>query len=443
MDLANLIPSFGNLALTVLAFILALIPIVTIHEFGHYIVGRWSGIRADVFSVGMGPTVFSRTDKHGTRWQIAAYPVGGYVKFHGDANAASANADDAALAGMDEAEKRTTLHGAPLWARAATVSAGPLANFVFSTLVFATMLFFAGIPTDPLTVDRVDTTIAGDLRSGDVVLAINGQPTPGLEGLFAYVDTLPDKSPLTWTVERDGQTVDVEALHPYPPLVSGVNARSAAIDAGLHLGDLIETVNGDPIASFGDLQEIVANGDGAALDLGINRSGERLNITLSPRRQDIPNADGSFETRWLIGIAGGLLFDPASRTPGLWDTLTGGADQVIYIIRASLTGLAQMIVGNISSCNMGGLISIAQTSGQAASQGAMSFVGFLAVLSTAIGLLNLFPIPVLDGGHLVFHAYEALAGKPPSERVLGWLMTIGLFVVLSAMLFGLMNDLMC
>ncbi|MEJ2023284.1 MAG: site-2 protease family protein, partial [Maritimibacter sp.] len=127
----------------------------------------------------------------------------------------------------------------------------------------------------------------------------------------------------------------------------------------------------------------------------------------------------------------------------LWDTLTGGVDQVIYIIRASLTGLAQMIVGNISSCNMGGLISIAQTSGQAASQGAMSFVGFLAVLSTAIGLLNLFPIPVLDGGHLVFHAYEALAGKPPSERVLGWLMTIGLFVVLSAMLFGLMNDLMC
>ncbi len=443
MELGNLIPSFGNLALTVLAFILALIPIVTIHEFGHYLVGRWSGIRADVFSVGMGPTLFSRTDKHGTRWQIAAYPIGGYVKFHGDANAASAMADDEQLSKMNDDERRTTLHGAPLWARAATVSAGPIANFIFSLVIFTTMIFWAGIPTDPLTVAKADTVIAGDLQPGDVVVAIAGQPTPALDTFPDYVDTLPDQSPLTWTVRRDGAEIEVQALHPYPPLVNSVNAKSAAMDAGLKAGDLIETVDSVPVATFHDLQQIVVKGNGATMDLGINREGERLHIALTPRRQDLPLADGSFDTRWLIGIGGGLLFEPATKAPGLWDSLKGGYDQVAYILRASLSGLGHMIAGKISSCNMGGIISIAQTSGQAASQGTMSFFGFLGVLSAGIGLLNLFPIPVLDGGHLIFHAWEAATGKPPSERVLGWLMSAGLIVVLSLMVFGLMNDLMC
>ncbi len=443
MELGNLIPSFGNLALTVLAFILALIPIVTIHEFGHYLVGRWSGIRADVFSVGMGPILFSRTDKHGTRWQIAAYPVGGYVKFHGDANAASAVGDDEQLSKMNDDERRTTLHGAPLWARAATVSAGPIFNFIFSIVIFTGMIFWAGIPTDPLTVARADTVIAGDLQPGDVVVAIADQPTPALDSFSDYIDTLPNKSRLSWTVRRDGTEIKVQALHPYPPLVNSVNAKSAAVDAGLKAGDLIETVDGVPMATFYDLQNIVLEGNGATMDLGINRGGERQHITLTPRRQDLPLPDGGFETRWLIGISGSLLFDPASKSPGLWDAITGGYDQLVYILRASLSGLGHMIAGKISSCNMGGLISIAQTSGQAASQGTMSFFGFLGVLSAGIGLLNLFPIPVLDGGHLIFHAWEAATGKPPSERVLGWLMSVGLIVVVSVMVFGLMNDLMC
>lgn len=443
MDLGNLIPSFGNFTLTVIAFILALIPIVTIHEFGHYIVGRWSGIQADVFSIGMGPALFSRTDKRGTKWQIAAYPVGGYVKFHGDANAASAVGDEAVLSGMSDAEKRTTLHGAPLWARAATVAAGPISNFIFSALIFIGIMYFTGIPTDPLTVAKVDSVVVGDLMPGDVIIAIDGKPTPALEEFSDYIDTLPDESPLNWTVERDGQQMTVSALHPYPPMVGAVNAKSAAIDAGLKVGDLIETVNGARIESFSDLQEIVVNGDGAELDLGINRGGEDMQITLTPRRMDIPTAEGGFDTRWLIGISGGLVFEPATRAPELWQTIWGGVDQVFYIIRASLSGLTHMIAGQISSCNMGGLISIAETSGQAVSQGTMSFFGFLAVLSTGIGLINLFPIPVLDGGHLIFHAYEAMSGKPPSDRVLGWLMTLGLFVVISLMAFGIMNDLTC
>lgn len=445
MDLASLIPSFGNLALTIVAFLLALIPIVAVHELGHYLVGRWSGIKADVFSIGAGPVLWSRTDKHGTRWQIAALPVGGYVRFHGDANAASGSADEDALSGMSAEERRSTLHGAPLWARASTVAAGPLINFIFSAVIFTGMALWTGIASDPLTVDKLKPVagLEGTLRPGDEIIAIAGRETPPLAEFGEYVDALPDESPLEWTVRRDGQLTDVMALHPYPPIVGGVNPQSAASDAGLKAGDLIETVDGAPVATFEDLRQIVTNGDGAELDLGINRGGEQLDVTLTPRRVDLPLPDGGYETRWLIGITGGLVFDPATDTPSIVEAVSTGTGQVVYIVQASLSGIWHMVTGAISSCNLRGVITIADTSGEAASQGTASFLWFVAVLSTAIGLLNLFPIPVLDGGHLMFHAYEAVVGRAPSDKALNFLTTIGLAIVLGIMALGLFNDFMC
>ena len=445
MDLAGLIPSFGNLALTIVAFLLALIPIVFVHEFGHYIVGRWSGIKADVFSIGAGPVLVSRTDKRGTRWQIAALPIGGYVRFHGDANAASGSADEAALGAMDKAERRATLHGAPLWARSATVAAGPLINFLFSAVIFTVMAFWTGVASDPLTVAKLKPVagLEGTLQPGDEILAIAGRETPALEGFGAFVEELPQQSPLDWTVRRDGVETRIATLHPYPPIVDGVNPQSAASDAGLKAGDLIESIDGAPVATFAELREIVGAGDGAALALGINRGGERIDLTLTPRRVDLPLTDGSYETRWLIGISGGLVFEPATVRPGIGEAISAGAGQVSYIIRASLSGIWHMITGAISSCNLRGVITIADTSGEVASQGVGNFIWFVAVLSTAIGLLNLFPIPVLDGGHLMFHAWEALTGRAPSDRVLNLLTMIGLAVVLGIMMLGLFNDLTC
>jgi len=445
VDLASLIPSFGNLALTILAFLLALIPIVFVHEMGHYLVGRWSGIKADVFSVGAGPVLWSRTDKHGTRWQIAALPIGGYVRFHGDANAASGSADEEAIQGMSEAEKRSTLHGAPLWARASTVAAGPLINFIFSAVVFAGMALWTGVATDPLTVDELKPVagIEGTLAPGDEILAIDGRETPALDEFGAFVDSLPDQSPLDWTVRRDGSEITVRALHPYPPIVGGVNPQSAASDAGLKANDLIESVNGQPIATFEQLREIVTAADGAELVLGINRAGEALDVALAPRRVDLPLPEGGYETRWLIGITGGFAFEPATVSPGIVGAVTAGAGQVVYIVEASLSGIWHMITGAISSCNLRGVITIADTSGEVASQGAANFLWFVAVLSTAIGLLNLFPIPVLDGGHLMFHAYEAIAGRAPSDKALNFLTMIGLVIVVGIMGLGLFNDLRC
>ena len=141
------LPQFGSFAFTIFAFVAALSIIVAIHEYGHYIVGRWSGIHADVFSIGFGPVLASRVDKRGTRWQIAALPFGGYVKFKGDADASSGK-DAAAIDAMDVEERRRSMHGAPLWARAATVAAGPVFNFILSILVFSLFLFFTGRPVD-------------------------------------------------------------------------------------------------------------------------------------------------------------------------------------------------------------------------------------------------------------------------------------------------------
>jgi len=445
MDLTTLIPTFGGLIWTIAAFVIALSIIVAVHEFGHYIVGRWSGIKAEVFSIGFGPVLWSRTDKRGTKWQFAALPFGGYVKFLGDASATSDRPDDTVMSGLDAEERRHTMHGAPLWARAATVAAGPVFNFVLSIAVFAAVILYQGTASDPLTVDRIEPLPAEmqGLEPGDVILAIEGQEAPAIDGLREFIDALPQEPLLDYTVLRDGQEMSVSAPNPYPPVVSMVTPQSAALDAGLEQGDVILAVGGDPISTFDQLREKVEASDGAALDLDVWRDGEVQQIDLTPRRMDLPSEDGGFETRWLIGVSGGLFFTPETETPGIGEALSYGASQTLFIVQSSLSGLYHMAVGAISTCNLQGPIGIAETSGAAASQGWMSFIWFIAVLSTAVGLLNLFPIPVLDGGHLVFHAYEALTGRPPSDRALKILMGIGLALMATLMVFAVSNDILC
>ncbi|WP_201722357.1 site-2 protease family protein, partial [Sulfitobacter sp. HI0040] len=170
---------------------------------------------------------------------------------------------------------------------------------------------------------------------------------------------------------------------------------------------------------------------------------QTLPFTLTPRSTDEPQADGSFANNLRIGIVSDMAFRPATETPGMGEALVGGARNMWRIIEGSFAGLKQMIIGNISTCNLSGPVGIAQTSGAMASQGATSFINFIAVLSTAVGMLNLFPIPALDGGHLVFYAYEAVARKPPSDAALRVLMSIGIALVLTLMVFALYNDVFC
>jgi regulator of sigma E protease len=448
LDLTGLIPFAGNTLWTVVFFVVALSVIVTVHELGHYLVGRWSGIEAEVFSVGIGPTLWSRVDRRGTRWQIAAFPVGGYVKFLGDSGAASGR-DEAVLASLDADTLRKTAHGAPLWARAATVAAGPAFNFILSILVFAGILVFQGVAREPMTVAELHQVPMPDgagetLRSGDVLVAVEGMAVPQSSEAWAqFYDELPDQPVLTYSVLRDGQPVDVDGPHLFPPLVGGVASDSAAVDVGIQPGDVVLAIDGVPLATFTDLRDKAGASDGKPMLLTVWRDGEVNDFTLVPRRVDLPLDGGRFETRWLIGVTGGLLFEPETRVPGPWEALSYGGEQTWRIVVSSVSGLYHMAVGAISSCNLRGPLGIAQTSGDAASQGITAFIWFIAVLSAAVGLLNLFPVPILDGGHLVFHAWEALTGRAPGDRALKAMMSVGLVMLLALMAFALTNDIRC
>jgi regulator of sigma E protease len=448
LDIISLIPQFGGLLWTIIAFVLALSVIVAIHEYGHYIVGRWSGIHADVFSIGFGPILWSRHDKRGTRWQIAALPFGGFVKFAGDANAASGKDEDAMEAvAADPVALRRTMHGAPLWARTATVAAGPVFNFVLSILVFAFVAMNSGQARDPLTVGELIPLPAQErgLQPGDALVAINGTTVPSLDSdaYSGFVDTLPVEPVLTYTVERAGQEIDVEDPYMLPPVINGLAAQSAAMAADLQVGDVITAIDGKPIFAFIQLKDAVESSDGRALDLTVWREGQERQLVLQPKRVDEPQPEGGFKTQWRIGVASGLSIDPATETLGPGAAIVRGTERVGEIITGSVSGLWHMITGAIGTCNLSGPVGIAQVSGQMASQGLLNFVVFIAVLSTAVGFLNLFPIPALDGGHLVFYAYEAVTGRPPNDYALRILMVIGLTMVLSLMLFALYNDITC
>ena len=446
LEIMSLFNALGGGVWTAVIFIIALSVIVAIHEYGHYIVGRWSGIHADVFSLGFGPVIFARTDKHGTQWQIALLPLGGFVKFAGDADAASAGKDDEAFEGLNEAELRRTMHGAPLWARAATVAAGPMFNFALSIIVFFVFFMFSGKAVDPVTVGEIRTYPQAEtsLLVGDQIRKINGQTPPeDAVGYRTFIDALPKDSLLPYTVGRGDEEIIVMAPHPSPPAVSMVAARSAARTAGMQIDDVITAVDGQPVASFDQMRDIILASEGQPVVLDVWRGGETLQVTLSARERDHQLADGSFEKRWQIGLSGGVLFTPAREGAGIWESASGAVQQTWAIISGSLEGLYHIFVGTISTCNLNGPVGMAQNVSAFAEAGIADFIRFIALLSTAVGLLNLFPIPVLDGGHLVFFAWEAVTGKPPSEKALRILMSIGLTVMLLVMTFALGNDLLC
>lgn len=440
----EMIAQTGNLLWTLLAFVTALAVIVTVHEYGHYIVGRWSGIRAEVFSVGFGPRIFARRDRRGTVWQVAALPLGGYVRFLGDDNAASAGPGRR----VDPALRRQTLQGAPLWARFATLLAGPVFNFILSILIFGGFAIVQGLPMDEVrvgTISQSPPSIVNQLEPGDRILAVGGQPVAAWSDIGAAIDTLPVADQQAWQVDRDGRRLTVTGPDPMPARISGVAPRSAAAAAGMRAGDVVLTIDGQPVTRFSQMRDAVeaAGGDPLALRLWRADVGE-LDVTLRPKLSDLPVDGGGFEQRWLIGVTGGeSFFTPQTRSAGPIEALGLGAGQTWRIITSSLTGMWAMISGQIGTCNLGGAISIAESTGQAASAGGANFLWWIAVLSAAIGFLNLLPIPVLDGGHLMFYTYEAVRGRPPSDKVLNLLTAFGMAAVLSLMVFGLTNDLFC
>ena len=439
LDLTQFVPMFGGFAFMIVAFVVALSIIVAIHEYGHYIVGRWCGIHAEVFSLGFGPVVFSRRDKRGTLWQVAALPLGGYVKFLGDANAASVGSDGTVPA----AELRRTMMGAPLWARTATVAAGPVFNFVLAIAIFAGSIMYQGRSADPLTFGEMrplPASFNSELQDGDVMIAVEGVQFGEDHGPGGLVGQLPLQDRLTYTVSRDGDVIDVDGPYYFPTAVLSVSPRSAADDADIKVNDVITAIDGAPVFAFSQVQELVLAADGAPLEFTVWRDGASLDKTIAPRRVDLPTPEGGFETRWLIGISGTIFFEERTVAVGPWEAVTLGARGLWNTVTTSLSAMEHILFGKISTCNLSGPVGIAETSGSMAEQGAQSFIWFIGALSAAVGLINLFPIPVLDGGHLVFYAYEAITRRKPSERAVQVFMFAGLALILSLMTFTILND---
>lgn len=437
MDITTILSAAGNNIFIIIAFIVALSVIVAIHEFGHYIVARWSGIHSEVFSIGFGPVLFSRRDKRGTVWQIAALPFGGYVRFLGDANAASVGGTSQ-VAGFTE---RQTMLGAPLWARSATVAAGPIFNFILAILIFTGAYMWNGKASDQLVlVDSFElpAQFVNDLQPGDRIIAVEdivfGEDDTN-------VDDLPRQPFYDYTVLRDDAEIIVQGPHPLVPRVDRLAPRSAADDAKLRVGDVVTAIDGKEIFAFNEMVDAVQNAQGEPLGLTVWRDGETLEVTLAARETAERQEDGSFENIYRIGIAGTFFFTPATDFLGPWEALKFGSAQTWDSISGSLAGLWEMITGGISTCNLSGPVAIAQASGSMAAQGTQNYVLFIGMLSVAVGLLNLFPIPVLDGGHLVFHAYEAVTRQKPGDKAVQILMMAGLSVILSLMAFALLNDL--
>jgi regulator of sigma E protease len=420
---------------TVFYFIVALSTIVSIHEYGHYIVGRWCGVHAEVFSIGFGPILFSTTDKKGTRWQLALIPMGGYVKFLDD-DVTNPNLKSAKLTGG--------LNGASLSRRAAIIFAGPAFNFLFSILIFSSIFQYSGGISDLSIIGKLKNI--PDLEEtfivGDHILEIEGQDVKDFSSFLKVATTLRPQKYVSYKVLRNNEFISFKGTFPFLPLVDHLQPKSPAIKAGLLVGDLILELDGTPVYSLLSVQEFVSESMGRAIKLKVWRNKNILEIMVEPKRQDIP-LKNTFVSKWLIGFSGGLFFEPVRKSVSLDESLAGGVKQTWNVISSSIFGLTNIIAGTISSCNLQGPLGIAEASGDIARQGFVDFIWFIGIMSTAIGLINLFPIPVLDGGHLVFIAFEAITRKPLNNHVQKWLTLVGVGVLLSLMIFALSNDLFC
>ena len=350
-------------------FLFVLTVLVFVHEMGHYLVARWCGVAVETFSIGFGREIVHWHDSRGTRWRVGWLPLGGYVKFFGDADATSVrSADDATLSSEERADY---FQEKPLGVRTAVVSAGPIANFLLAVVLLA--------------------------------------------GLFTVVG-----QPFT------------------PPVIHEVVPDTAAAAAGFQAGDRIVEIDGQSIDRFEELQQLIMSSPDQPLVVIVERESIQLRLSVTPGVRTLTDRFGNVHRVGFLGVQrSGVDFIRHDPFSAVWYAVK----QTYTFTVMTLRYVGQMIVGLRSPDDLRGPIGIVQMSGQAAQIGATSVVQFMAVLSISLGLINLFPIPVLDGGHLLFYAYEALRGKPLGARAQEYGFRIGLALVVGLMVVATWNDL--
>lgn len=365
-----LLSFFGYL----LPFLFVLALVVFIHEMGHFLVGRYFGVKVETFSLGFGPRLFRRYDKHGTEWAISAIPLGGFVKFKGDANAASMP-DHHALDVMPVADRSDSFPHQSVARRAAIVAAGPLANFLLAFVIFMTSFLLVGRPQ-------------------------------------------------------------------VQPVIAGVADNSPAAAAGFLPGDRVLAINGDEMVSFEDVVRRVSLSEGQELTFRVERDARELELSATPRIMTRKTVLGT-ERRPIMGfIASNQPENLFQRRYGPLEAAGTAAGEIYFVIDRTVHYIAGLAAGREKADQLSGPVRIGYVSGKVAESGIGPLLMLVGILSISIGFINLLPIPMLDGGHLVFYAAEALRGRPVSATAQEWSFRVGFVLVLALMLFSTWNDIM-
>jgi regulator of sigma E protease len=444
MELLAQIPLIGGFLKFLVPFLIVLSIVVFVHEYGHYIVGRWCGIQAKVFSIGFGKPLFKWSDRRGTQWQVAAVPLGGFVKFAGDMDPASAGrADDATLSAE---EREGAFHGAALWRRVLTVAAGPAANFLLSVAIFFGILIWAGQPSDDPVIVTISDEAVKDIgfEAGDRVLSIAGNKVETFSDIIEILARTNGELQSA-TVERDGTVGEIAVRFVSVAKITQVNPAMPAAQAGMQVGDVFLSIDGAPVNSYRQVQLRTAEKAlGEEITVEINRAGELHRFRFVPDMVEREHpVTGEIVPMPTMGISGPAIagIEPGREAMPLDRALAGGVRETWKIISGTLVYISDMIFNGADTSQLGGPIRIAEVSGDAAAQGFSSLIYLIAVLSTSIGLINLFPIPILDGGHLMFYLVEFIRGRPVGETSMKVGTVIGLSLVLLLMVFATYNDL--
>lgn len=368
----SLFAHFGSVFGYLIPFLFVLTIVVFFHELGHFLVGRWCGVQVDVFSLGFGPEVASFVDRKGTRWRLAAVPLGGYVKFHGDVNPASIQSETA-TAGMDPAEKAVTFSAQSVIKRAAIVAAGPIANFILAVVIFSSTFYVQG---KPVLLPRVEAVVPG----------------------------------------------------------------SAAEKAGFMPGDYVLSIDGTPVQSFADMQRIVSASGNVPLTIQVERNSAPVTLTATPERKDVVGPFGTSRIGVLGVSASSNPSDFKTERLNLPQAVSTAATETWFVIDRTASYIGGLFIGRETTAQISGPIRIAEVSGEVAKIGIGALLNLAAILSISIGLINLVPVPLLDGGHLMYFVFEAVRGRPMSEKAQEFGFRIGLAIVSMLMIFATYND---
>jgi regulator of sigma E protease len=439
-----------------LAFIFAISVLVAVHEFGHYIVGRWCGMKVLRFSIGFGKPIWMKVaGKDQTEYCISAIPLGGYVKFLGERYGSGDP--------VDPADEGRAFNHRPVWNRIAVLLAGPFFNFLFAFFAYW-VLFINGVPTmKPAVGEVMESSYAAEagLRFGDRILKVGDREASDWEtALVAMLDEMVSDGTITLQLEEaDGfvrtTTLDIGedatrltepgllfdglGFQPWQPPadIATVDEEGAGFAGGMREGDRVTAIAGESVRTFGDLQRIVSARPGQEVTIDVERVGEALSldVTIGSRERD-----GTTIGFLGVGVGNAVADYWYLRKFGPLQSIGQSIERTWNSTGFTVRMLGRMVTGDVSIKNISGPINIAQFAGSSAAAGLNSFLNFLALVSISLGVLNLLPVPVLDGGQIVYHGIEGLKGSPLSERAQLIGQQVGILALLLLMSFAFYND---